>query len=542
MVDALPASAEYTWTNVWSTGTDADTSAYDVTPYQVPPGIVIDGIGRSDTRAFGPPGTPALDGAIPNYDGTYSPGGLLGSFVGRGPRSVFEANWGVDVPADAPDVAGDADGVLGDGRLTRALFTGAISTAPQAIDRTANPQVTIRSLGTINRLLRTKPTTQLYENIRTDEAITVLLDAAGWDADLRSIDTGDQTLTYWWLNGDTDAMTALRAILAAEGVPSCAYEDGEGVFHFEGREYRQNAPRSQSDTWTLFDGSFGANPTGDDPLTLGDADNVLGDGPIESLKFHIVPSEWAANPDEVVSLVTATVNIRTATATQKVWEYGGPLTLTPSQTLDLKVTSSDPFKDAVTPVAETDYHVSAGFLAGVSLLSTSGQTITLRLIAGAGGATVIGVTSNGIQVRAVSLPITSANVVESSVDTSLTAARFEPKDYDIPLWPEIPANDALDRVNSFARRYKQPRDQMTVQVVNIDAAHLYMILTAKISDRVRIRHTHANINQAFFIETMSHDLSAGGGLHRLILHCERVTDDVPSLFGVARFGFDDYSE
>ena len=82
---SLPTTATYRLRHVWSTGTDADTSAYDEVHYQTPPGVVIDGIGRAENRAFGPPGTPTLDDTLPNPDGIYSPGGILGSFVGRGP-------------------------------------------------------------------------------------------------------------------------------------------------------------------------------------------------------------------------------------------------------------------------------------------------------------------------------------------------------------------------------------------------------------------------------------------------------------------------
>jgi lysophospholipase L1-like esterase len=537
----LPRTATYTLRHVWSTGTDADTSAYDEVSYLRPPGVVIDGIGRADNRAFGPPSVPALDDVLPNYDGRYSPGGTLGSFVGRGPLTTFEATWGVDVLVDASDVLVDDPDVLVDGYYTPTLFTGHITTAPQQIDRAA-AQVQIRSLGTIAKLQRVKPTTVLYESIRTDEAVAALLDACGWAADLRSIDTGDATLLYWWLDGRTDGMTALRALLAAEGVPACAYEDGAGTFHFEGRQYRANATRSVEEQWRLYDGPAGFYPAVDADDVLVDDPVAVVDGPLDALRMHVVPSAWASDPDAVVGSVTATVNVRTPTAIQKIWEYGSALVLATGQVLDLPVTASDPFKSAVVPADGVDYTVSVGSLAGVALLATSGQTVTLRLTAGVSGATVLGVTSNGIQVRAVSLPVTSSNPVVSTVDVALAAARYEPKDYEIPLWPEIGWNDALDRVNAFARRYQSPREQMTVQVVNLSASHLDMILRCRVSDRVRINHTHGRVNAAFYVEQLSHALADGGGLHRLTLFCERVTDDVPARFGTARFGFDRFSE
>jgi hypothetical protein len=519
----IPRTADYQLGVVWSTGTDADTSAYDQPSYLTPPGIVIDGLGRAQQRAFAPPGMPALDVALPNQAGTYSPGGGLGSFVGRGPAATVDVvDWGSDVLVDATDVLVDADTVLVDGRVDVRLFTGAIDTATQDIDQ-ANAQVQIRALGSISLLADRSPTIALSENIRTDQAITAILDAVGWDASGRVIDTGDTTLLYFWANGSQSAMALILAILGAEGVPACVYEDRQGRFHFEGRQYRQNAARSATVQWTLVDT---APPQGS-----------------TALRSHVVPSRWASNPDEVVAAVHAVVNVRTPTSTQKIWEYGGPLVLSSGETRDIEATSSDPFKSAVVPVSGTDYTVSVGSpLTSISLLETSGQWARIRLVAPAGGCTVIGVTSNGIQLRAVSLPVTTMVPVTSTVNNALDAARFRPKDYTISHWPEITANDALQNANNFARRYQRPRDQMAVQLVNLDFRHLSAILDLQPSDRIQIQHTHASIDAAFFVEQLHHDLSAGGGLHRLVLGCERVTDDQPARFGSARFHFDQFSE
>lgn len=522
--EVLQRVADYTLSVIWSTGTDADTSAYDEPSYSMPPGLSVDGIGRAQQRAFAPPGTPACDFTLPNHDGTYSPGGPLGLFVGRGPATTVTADFGVDVAVDADDVAVDAADVLADGREVVTLFSGAIDTAPQDIDG-AGASVQVRALGQIALLADKFPTIALQENIRTDQAIALILDAVDWSPTARVIDAGDTTLLYFWANGQQSAISLINAILGAEGVPSCAYEHA-GDFHFEGRQFRANNARSNTVQWYLRDGP--------DVAVTGSTD--------ARLRYHVVPTRWTSNPDEVVADVKATVNVRTPTATQKIWEYGGPLVLTASQTVDLEATSSDPFKSAVTPVAATDYSVSAGSLSSVTLLETSGQKARIRIVAGAGGATVIGVTSNGIQLRAVSLPVTTTVPVTSIVDTALSAARFRPKDYTIPLWPEITANRALDLTNNFARRYQTPRDQVTIQLANVDALHLAAILAIKPSDRLWIVHTRGGIDAAFYVEQIHHDLTTGGGLHKLILGCERVTDDIPARFGEARFDLDSFSE
>lgn len=537
-----PTTATYRLRHVWSTGTDADTSAYDDVSYLNSPGVSVTGIGRATHRAYAPPGTPACDATLPNIDGRYAPGGPLGGFVGRGPATTFEADWGVDIAGNDTAVTGDDPDALGNGRQHARLFSGHIDTAVQQIDNPSSVQ--IRSLGTIALLNDQTPTIPVHEGIRTDEAIVLILDAVGWDAEARVIDTGDTTLLYFWADGSQSAMQLVTLILGAEGVPACVYEDADGRLHFEGRQYRQNAPRSTTVQWGLFDGPIGSrDATGNDPLVLGDDPNVFGNGPLEFVLFHIVPAQWQSNPDEVVATVRTTVNVRTPTVVQKVWEYGAPLVLTPNEVRDLEATSSDPFKGAVVPVDGTDYVVSVGSpLAGIALLETSGAKVRVRLTAPPSGCTVIGVTSNGIQLRAVALPVTTTVAVRSTIDTDLAAARYRPRDRTLSIWGEIEPNQALDLVNNFARRYQRTRDQMTVQIVNLDAGHMYAILNMRVSDRVHIRHQRAAINSTFYIESLAHALTAANGLHRLTLNVERATDDTPSRYGEARYGLDTYSE
>jgi hypothetical protein len=533
--------ATYRLRHVWSTGTDADTSVFDDCSYEVPPGVVIDGIGRSQIRAFGPPATPALDDTLPNFDGRYSPGGPLGSFVGRGPETTFDATWGTDVLGDSPEVLGDALDVLGDGVAQKRLFLGAITTAPQDVSRgTANVQV--RSLGQIWQLTHDRPVVGLLENVRTDEAITAVLDASEWPMDKRVLDTGDTMLRYFWTDGQTDALSLINQIVSAEGVPSCWYVNEDGVLHFEGRQYRATAGRSVEPQYVFYDSRTGDDVRGDDPTVLGDSETTFGDGlsniPILS---HVLPTSWGANPDEVVVRVTTQTNTRTPTALMKIWEYGGPLTLAPLQVLDLPVVTSDPFKLAETPVLGRDYVVTSGAVT-FSLIGTSGQVILLRAVAGSGGATVNGYSSNGPMVQAISLPVTNAQTVVSTVAVDLAAARYEPKPHTLQIWPEVSFSQALSLVNNFVRRYQQPRDQMTITVANLDYLHMHAMLTIRVSDKIRIIHSHGAISANFFVETLHHDLSQGGGLHILTLGCERATDDVPSRFGTARFGFDRFSE
>jgi hypothetical protein len=364
----------------------------------------------------------------------------------------------------------------------------------------------------------------------------------GWDADARSIDTGDTELLFWWLGGQTTAMDALRAILMAEGAGSCAYEDGNGVFHFEGRQFRDNNPRSQTVQWACFDNARRANALVDSTEVPVDSTEVLVDGLVQNALTYVSPSEYRSNPDEVVVSVAATVNTRTPTAVQKVWEYGGPLVLASSQVLDVQATASDPFRDAITPRDGTDYQITAGLpLVGIALLSTSGQAVTIRLTAPVGGCTVTGVTSTGIQVRATSLPVASSQTVTSTLNSALATARQGSPNNPLVLdcWPELEANQTLDLVNSMALRYQRERRQITFSLVNADAIHQYAMFNIRPSDRVQFVHEHAQLNADFWVETVDYAVTLGG-LMRVTLGCEQVFDLRGGRFDDALFDIDTF--
>jgi hypothetical protein len=539
----LPKTATYRPVIDWGSGTATDTSDFnDVRRYYLNnPGLAVDGVGRDQDRSYSPPKAPSFDLTLSNHDGRFSPGGPLALFLGRGPAVTLDADWGVDVLGDATDVTGDDRRALGDGAATVRLFTGTAVDMPQQISRDQRT-VAVTAIGTLQSLVTVKPTTLLYQNIRTDEAITVLLDAAGWPADARALDTGDTTLLWWWLNGQTSAMDALNAILLAEGAGSCAYEDGSGAFHFEGRQFRDNNPRSQAVRWAFFDGRAAANVIGDAIDVLGDAIDVLGDGAIDNGLLHVIPAEYTSNPDEVIVSAAATITTRQPTTLPgKVWEYGGPLVLASAEVRDIQVTASEPFKDAITPRADTDYTISVGSpLVGISLLTISGQTVTLRLTAPVGGCTVIGVTSNGIQVRATSVPVVSTQTVVSDVNTALSAARQGAPNDPLVLgcWPELEANQTLDLVNSMALRYQRERRQITFRFVNIDAIHQYAAFDIRPSDRVSFYHAQAALNVQLFVETLHYTVAPGGGFLTVTVGGEQVFDLSGGTFDDAQFDTD----
>lgn len=536
VVDRRPRLATYKPTIVWSTGTANDTAEYDDVSqwYLNQPGLVVDGIGRDQARAYAPPAAPAFDLTLTNWTGRFSPGGPIGSMVGRGPKTYLDMLWGNDELCNSAEVMANDSYVNTNGIEAKRLFDGEVNTAQHTLTR---PQrsVAVRALGRFSILLDKRPqTTQLYEHIRTDQAISVLLNLVGWDPAKRVLDTGDTELLYWWLDGSQDGLAVLNQLLEAEGAGGCAYEQA-GVFHFEGRQYRQNATRSTNDQWIFVDGPL-PNPAPNDPFVGANDAAVLANGRSEAVVlFDINPSAYSSNPDEVISSATMTVNQRSPTAVMKVWELGAALTLSPGQVFVTEGTTRDPYRSAVTPVAGTDYTVTAGAVTPV-LLASSGTLIRIQWTAGAGGATVFGTTSNGPQLRAVSLPVISEVVVRSIVDTSSQAARYQPREHQMDSWPEIERTQALDIVNSMALRYMTERRQATLRIANLDGAHMDAIMHVRVSDKLRWYQQHGNIYDPYWVEQISHEIAPGGGLHIMTLGVERVFDAVGGKFDQSVWG------
>lgn len=561
---AFPRTAHYSPLIVWGTGTgnptavppttDIDTSDYDDVArfYVNQPGLQVDGIGRDQIRAYSPPAATALDLTLTNWDGRFSPGGPIGNFVGRGPRTTLDIHWGNDYPCDDNGIAADDPFVLVDGVELSRLFDGTVNTVQHTLTR---PQrsVQIRALGHLSTLLDKRPITDtLYEGLRTDQAITILLDLVGWPADKRVIDSGDTTILYWWMDGSQTALAMLNLLLGAEGAGGCAYEQA-GWFHFEGRQYRANHIRSTEPQWIMSDGFF-PNPRVDDGLTRADDDHVLVDGVTDTqIIYDVNPSETQSNPDEVVSGVSATVNQRVAVPQQvgdptpevgKVWEYGAPLPVPAGTSVDTHAQVAEPYKQPRLPVEGTDYvavnpGTGAVLAAGSvtpSFIRTGGRHVAIRWRSNGPEVLLRGDTSNGPQLRAVSLPVASETIVHSTVDTAASARRYSPREHQLDAWPEVTPTQMGDVVNSMCLRYRSERRQATIRIVNLDGRHMQCIMHARISDRIVWMQRHGALNDPYWIEQISHEIAPGGGLHTMVLGCERVYDTVGSRFDVGRFG------
>ena len=483
----------------WDGSGDFDGAYDDVTnDVAIAPGITIDE-GRDGTRALAPPKVNAIDFELHNHERTYSQE-YSGSpiyqrvLTGRPVRVSALHGEGTLYRADRLYRADE----YYRGRTTYRLATGKIDDISQTTALGAQ-RVRLANLAAADMLIDKKVTIPLQENVRTDEAFALLLDAADWPAELRDITPGDTTLLYWWVD-EREVWPCMLELLAAEG-PGAIYVDGDGVIHFEGRNYRTITTRSVNSQASFSD---------QEPDT-------------DALWFTALNY----NPGFANLINRATYNTKrrsVGSTLTPVWEYGAELTLSANQVMTLIARPSDLFFDANTPHPGVDYVVTAGSIT-ISLPYQSGFVAHIEITAGASGATVTGFSTDGIQLRAKPLALISETTIQNSTDASESIATYGERTHEVQGWPEIDAPAAEAVCNSWVSRYMVQRPQVTAVLRNADGNHVREQFSRQVSDRITITETNTGLDSDVWVEA-KHTRISGAGAHAIEteLVCEMATD------------------
>lgn len=483
------------------------------------PGLVID-TGRDGSRALSPPKVPSASFELRNDHGRYSNergASPVYQLVRPGTPVVMAAAYGTARPyrSATPYRAAVAYRGIATWTLARTRIDATTQDATLGAQR-----VRVATLGATSTLVGRSVTVPLQAAIRTDQAVTMILDAAGWPAGRRAISLGDTTLLYWWADGKS-AWDALAEITAAEG-PGCMYEDADGVLHWENRNYRTVAPRSVTPQAAFFDQRAGGGVPyrGERPYRA----NRLYRGNVDALYFTALTYEpgWKT----LYARATYATKRRALGALGVVWSYGADITLSAGQSRTLFARPTDPFQSAVAPVLGTDYALASG-TATVALDASSGFVAIITVTAGGGGCTITGPAASpgsGLQLRARPLAVVSETVVQSSLPTSGPATAYGGiQTLAVAGWPEIDVAMAEGVCNAWVARYNVPRPQVTISVVAVDGAHFGQIVQRGVSDRISLRSEATGIAADVWIESREIVVSGAGGRHvEAVWRCEKV--------------------
>lgn len=349
-------------------------------------------------------------------------------------------------------------------------------------------KVQISGLDALAKLNEARANTDLYPAIRTGDAIGAVLDSIGWPAPDRDIDTGATTLR-WWVAYDEDAFVAIQSIVDAEGSPALLTIDGDNKVVFRDRHHRLIRTASTTPQATFRD-------TGSEP------------------KFS-APLLYDHGWRDVVNDVAFNVDERQPEPTlSDIWSSDQIYSLGASASTTVAFETEDPFYELITPVSDTDYTVQSGGVSSITLSRTKGRQCTVTITA-----TGSGLVLSGLRVRGYSVTVARTMRASASDSTSITA-------YGRKQGPDNVGDASYEDAKSIASLLVASRKDrlpiVTFDLVGSNSTRLTECFNRDLSDRVTVVDAETGLNDAFFVEQMSHAVTEAGLLHTTTFGCEKV--------------------
>ncbi len=385
---------------------------------------------------------------------------------------------------------------------TYPIWQGILDDLPQHPERRRRT-VSIPCLGNLTRLVGKRISTALYQKVRIDEVLEVILDAVGWPSGERVLDEGRTILEWWWAD-DEDAFQAVRALLDCEGPGAAIYEDGQGRFVFESRHYRYLSTRSTVSQATIRDA--GVEPLFSEPFS------------------------YSRGLKDIANTASLELRIREASTLGEVWQHGEVVSLGADEVREIVARGTEPFIDAVTPAVGPDYQVPIGSIVDVSLDRDSGQSCTITLTAGSAGASV-----RNLRLRAYPVEVISTITVKPTVNTSASIARFGIQ--ELKQWGPRSEIDPLvvqDLVNATVALYQEPRPTVSINLKNATDERLVQALEREVSDRITIVEAQTGLDTDCWIEQIA--VQAGGNVHQTTFGCEVASTVSYGIWGTSEWG------
>ena len=337
----------------------------------------------------------------------------------------------------------------------------------------------IMAVDGIDFLSRHDLSTTLYLNTATGTIHTYILNDAGWSASMRTLDTGQDTVPYWY-GADVKARFAQEEV--DDNEQGFSIVDGAGYFRFEDRHHRSTSTHQTSQA-TFYNSMAGIT--------------------------------YSMNPRNIYNEVKVTVTPWEIQAEAELWRLEETPSIAVGQTLTWWGNSEYFVGAWVTPVITTDY--TANSLAnGTGTNMTTDISITTTKFA---RTIKLAITNNGTVPAFITLLKArgtwyddQTKVVRKTVDaTSQTA--YQKRTFELDGKYMTNADKAQDYADYAIGKYKDPRAQLTMTVMNQDATALAQILALEISDRITVDNDKLGIDGDYFIDYMQHDISQSGLVH-----------------------------
>ena len=354
----------------------------------------------------------------------------------------------------------------------------------------------ITAVDGIDFLARHDMSTALYKDTLTGTIHGYILDDAGWSASMRTLDAGQDTVPYWY-GQDVKARFAQGELDDAE--QGFSYVDGAGYFRFEDRHHRSTEEHQISKA-TLSDTMTGIT--------------------------------YSLNPRNVYNIVRVTVTPWELQAIVELWRLQETPSIPAGETYtwwgEAAVSGNSVFVDAwTTPVITTDYTANSeaggggtDMTADITLTATKfAKTIKLQLQNTAAVPAFITL----LKARGTYYDDQTKVTLKAEDSTSQTAYQKRTLTVDGKYLTDT--DTARDFTNYAIAKYKDPRAELAVSVMNQDNATLNDILGREISDRITIVNTELGLSEDFFIDYMEHDISISGKYHTVTYRLAEVKNE-----------------
>lgn len=346
-------------------------------------------------------------------------------------------------------------------------------------------------------------TVALRGTVRTGTAIGYILDAAGWSATARDLDPGATIIPWYWEEG-TDALGAIQKLIAAEGMPSFISIDPDGNFMFRDRHHRLTRSASLTSQVTFRD--KGADP-----------------------RFS-----WPLNYDhgwkDIVNTIRIEVTERSVKEIDSIWSSDSTYAIADGQTIQIEVSTSDPFINAVTPtLAEEDFTVASGVVSVT--MSVDGGASAVLSVKAVGGPAVL----TSIRIRG--NPISSARTRVANLTEAASQSAYgkrSPDDLDA-TW--LTYEDALAVAATMLAHRAQRLPIVSIRLTGGNDTIMTQQLIRDLSDRVTIVDAETGLNAGFYIERIEHSITgAGSQMHETVFACEKAPVQPTGLFTFDKAG------
>jgi len=334
-------------------------------------------------------------------------------------------------------------------------------------------------------------------------AIGDILDNVGWDeADDRDLDTGQTTISRFWISGKK-TIDALRLVEEAEA--GFVKESKSGQVAFENRYHRLTQTASTTSQATFSDADGAAHTF----EAIAQAD------PLSTIVNHV---EATARTFDTASVAVLWTHPETGSASP---------TLAPGEgkTFEAEFPNPDAANNAMevnawtTPAATTDYLLNSASGGGGTNL-TSDITVTQTKTAERMAITLTNSATGSdgyltkLQARGTAVSTKNPCIVRAIDTTSQTAygeRKYVAKTKFIPT-----TSEAQDWCDYHAVIYGSPTNILTMVIPASTSGNIGQALSRDLSDRITVTATNdakLGINADFFVESEKHTVTAGGMQH-----------------------------